>query len=102
MLLREGTSKGFVRRLMAERFPDLNFERQKKVVSINYFRSILLHEGPRAWESVGGVPSLEALGVVDARKVRLLIEGVLASRDTRQAHLVWEILGLEVWARARI
>jgi asparagine synthetase B (glutamine-hydrolysing) len=101
LLMAQGRNKGLVRLMMAERFPELGFERKKKVNSIDYFRSTVLREGRRAWESIGGVQSLATLGVVDGLMVGSMIDGILARGDMKQAHLIWELLGLEVWARNR-
>ena len=45
-LNRGGRSKGLVRDMLARRFPHLGFERQKKVVAIDFFRSVsITHVG---------------------------------------------------------
>jgi asparagine synthase (glutamine-hydrolysing) len=102
LLLRGGRGKGLVRHMLAERFPDLGFESQKKVVSTGFFRSIMLRETTQAWETTGGVSVLDELGVVDARGFERAVRSIVERRDLMAAYRIWDVLSLEAWARGRI
>jgi asparagine synthase (glutamine-hydrolysing) len=102
LLNRGGVAKGLVRRMVAERFPGLGFERQKKVVVTNFFLDRMLKEGAYAWQEFGGVPTLGQLGLVDESAVRLTVETILTRRQAGQAFRIWDLLNLESWVRPRI
>jgi asparagine synthase (glutamine-hydrolysing) len=97
-----GRNKGLARSLLAERFPELGFERQKKIVSINYFASLVGEEGPRAWRDLGGMEALGSLGVVDGPRAAETMEPALRLRDARTAGTYWNLLVLESWVRQRM
>lgn len=100
-LNRGGRSKGLVRQAMARRFPQLGFEAQKKVVSQNYFGSIVAEQWEQSWQRLGGVPALGRLGVVDEKLLRADTSSVLERRERRRYFNLWDVLNLEVWARER-
>jgi asparagine synthase (glutamine-hydrolysing) len=102
LLNRGGVAKGLVRRMVAERFPGLGFERQKKVVATNFFLGRMLKEGAHAWQVFGGVPTLGKLGLVDESAVRLAVETILTRRQAGQAFRIWDLLNLESWVRPRV
>jgi hypothetical protein len=102
LLNRGGVAKGLLRQMVAERFPGLGFERQKKVIATNFFLGRMLKEGARAWQVLGGVPALGHLGLVDEDMVRLAVEAILTRRQARQAFRIWDLLNLESWVRPRI
>jgi len=101
LLNRGGRSKGLVREMLARRFPALGFERQKKVLSLNFFRSRMLQEGRTAWTAVGGVPTLVELGVVDEGLLRSALSRISAGKEIQDAQLVWDVLNMEMWLRGR-
>jgi asparagine synthetase B (glutamine-hydrolysing) len=101
-LLNQGVrTKGMVREAIARRFPDLGFERHRKVFAFNFFSTIVRTQGPAAWERLGGAPALAALGVVDARLVNDLASRLFARGEMREMSQLWDILHLEAWVRAR-
>jgi asparagine synthase (glutamine-hydrolysing) len=102
LLLRGGRGKGLVRHMLAERFPDLGFESQKKVVSTGFFRSIMLREATRAWQTTGGITALDELGVVDARGFDDAVRSIVSRQDLTAAYRIWDVLSLEAWARGRL
>ena len=102
LLNREGRSKGLVRQSLAHRFPQLGFERQKKVAFANVFQSMMLQDGKKAWQAMGGTPALAELGVVDPERLGSTIEGILAGNQLRQAYRIWDVLKLESWIRPRL
>lgn len=101
VLNRGGRSKGLVRQAMARRFPHLGFEAQKKVVAVNYFASVVHREWQGGWERLGGVPTLERLGIVDVSKMEPTFREHLATQQTRNYFNMWDTINLEVWARER-
>ncbi len=100
-----GRSKGLVRGMLARRFPQLGFERQRKVAATPVVRNYLVREGAAAWRTMGGARALAELGVVDGRAVETLVEEALNDpgppEKIRHAYRLWDILALETWARAR-
>ncbi len=99
-LHRGGRSKGLVRRWLAQRFPALGFERQKKVIATGFFRDTVLAEGPEVWREVGGPKALGELGVVDPRQADLLMDEILV-KSPAEAHRIWGMLNIEAWVRPR-
>lgn len=102
LLLKGGRSKGLVRESMARQFPHLGFERQKKVISLDFFNSTLFNEGRKAWQALGGTPALVTLGIVDEERLKPAMEGFLYSNRYQQIQRIWEILSLESWLQSRI
>jgi asparagine synthase (glutamine-hydrolysing) len=102
LLNRGGRAKGLVRDALARRFPNLGFQRQRKVNSVRFATSLLFSETAMAWASVGKAQALAEAGVVDAERVGPEIERLLtAGTDARSMQTVWDILNLEVWLRSR-
>jgi len=99
LLNRGGRLKGLVRYTVANRFPDLGFERHKKVAATNFFRRIIREEGPAVWRAMGRPHGLEALGVVDGREVHNTVSALLGGLDPSQFFRVWDVLALESWVR---
>jgi asparagine synthetase B (glutamine-hydrolysing) len=98
LLSRGGRSKGLVRESVSRRFPGIGLDRQRKVSGRMFYRDILAREGAAALDSVGGLTTLDTLGVVNGRQAR---EAALrATGDPRQRAHVWELANLETWARA--
>jgi asparagine synthetase B (glutamine-hydrolysing) len=102
LLNQGGRSKGLVRTMLEQRFPQLDFGTQKKIVSLDFFRSTMLNEGERAWRSMGGVPALAELGIVDAVAVDRVLREILDHRRQSDAFRIWDILNLEAWLRPRL
>ncbi len=102
LLSKGGRSKGLVRQSVAHRFPELGFERQKKVITTNFFNSTMLREGKKAWQVMGGTPALAELGIVDAVRLGSTVEGILTGNQPRQAYRIWDVLTLEAWLRPRL
>lgn len=102
LLNKGGRSKGLVREELARRFPQLGFDRQKKLVSLNFFRSTVLREGKAAWDSLGGAFALADLGVVEPSILSRRIDDVFATQDAAWVDQLWYILSLETWVRSRL
>ena len=103
LLNRGNRTKAMVRQTVARRFPGMNFERQKKVQSVNFFSSILAEEVPRLWQAMDGAPALAELGIVYPpaldSAVRELLRG---TRPAAQTHRIRDILFIEAWLRSRL
>ncbi len=99
---RGGRNKGLVRDQLAKRFPALGFERHRKVSASTFFSERMAAEGPAAWERLGGVKRLAALGIIDPRKAeeaaRADISTIVRSGNIR----VWEMLNLESWVSGKV
>jgi asparagine synthetase B (glutamine-hydrolysing) len=106
LLNQGGRSKGLVRGTLARRFPELGFERHRKITGTPVVRSMFTLEGEAAWRRTGGATALAELGIVDEAGASRLLAGLL-NEDTRKspeknayAHRIWDILALEAWARS--
>ena len=97
MLNRGLRTKALVRDMLARRFPEMGFARQKKVVPSGYFESVALEEGPKLWKSMNGTPHLTELGLVDESTLQPQIEAVLAGRKQNQRYISWRVLNAEAW-----
>lgn len=101
LLNQGGRSKGMVRQSLARRFPNLGFDRQKKVTSTNFFQTIMLEQGKHAWEMMGGTSALADMGIVEPELLQSHIFNILENPQMRrQAHRIWDVLNLEAWVRA--
>ena len=97
LLIRRGRAKGLVRETVAKRFPNLGLERQKKVASTSFFHSVLRREVPGLWRASGGVPALAALGIVDDKQVRTMVDASVREDSRDSLMRVWELLNLDAW-----
>jgi asparagine synthase (glutamine-hydrolysing) len=102
VLNKGGRNKGLVRYMLQQRFPDLGFERQKKVISLDFFRSQLLRDGAQVWKAFGGATALADLGIVNATALNTTVERVLSNNDPANAPIIWETLSVEAWLRPRV
>ena len=93
-----GRTKGLVRQTVARRFPALGLERQRKVRSATFFRSLLLREGPALVDAAGDFPALSALGIVDGQATRVFFRNGLKESGPRSIR-IWHLLNLEMWVR---
>jgi asparagine synthase (glutamine-hydrolysing) len=98
LLDRGGRSKGLVRPALAERFPSLGFDRQRKAAATSFYQEMLAAEGRVLVDRLGGFPALGALGVVDPAAARTFVDDTMA-RDPKKLHRVWDLLNLETWVR---
>jgi len=102
-LNRGGRSKGLVRDSVARRFPDLGFERQRKVLGVNFYRSLVEQDGADIWRELGGAKTLKSLGIIDEKGLDSFMKPRLnRPRDARDAHELLTVLNLETWARCQM
>jgi len=103
LLIHDGRSKGLVRRSLARRFPNLGFERQRKMEATSFYASLIYKDGGDIWQELGGARTLASLGIIDERAYRPVLDRLLRRReDGTSAHRVWTVLNLETWARAQV
>jgi asparagine synthase (glutamine-hydrolysing) len=109
LLMRDGYSKGLVRRSLAQKFPQLDFGRQRKITASGFYRSVLISEGVAAWKHMGGAEALAELGIVepaelDRQMTRLFQQNTAMSTeaDPGKAYQIWYVLSLEAWLRPRL
>ncbi len=98
MLDRGGRSKGLVRPALAQRFPALGFDRQRKAAATPFYQQMLAAEGQPLVDKLGDFSALGELGVVDPIAARQFVDATIA-RDPKKLHRVWDVLNLETWVR---
>jgi asparagine synthase (glutamine-hydrolysing) len=99
LLTMNGREKALVREAVNSRFPGVGFGRQKKATATPFFQERLQRELIGAWDRVGGVAALGALGVVDPQICEQSVAPILASGNLRRMHGLWDVLNLEAWVR---
>ena len=98
-----GRTKGLVRGMLARRFPELGFERQKKVIATSFATDAFVSELPKLLEDMDGARTLRDFGVVDQAQIdEALARMVSDPREWRTSHWLWHLVSLEVWVRARV
>jgi asparagine synthase (glutamine-hydrolysing) len=109
LLMRNGYSKGLVRQSLAERFPQLGFDRSRKVTASGFYRSVMIREGVEAWKNFGGARALADLGIVDGVALDRHMNDLfrrgnvgLSGADPGKAWQIWYVLSTEAWLRARL
>jgi asparagine synthase (glutamine-hydrolysing) len=98
----KGKSKGLVRQALSDRFPQLGFERQKKIGATSYFQNLVLKEGPELWRAAEGARTLVKLGIVNADALNARVAKLFAGAEPARLYEVWEVLRLERWVRAHL
>jgi hypothetical protein len=87
--------------MLARRFPELGFERQKKVIGREFANDTFVSEVPKALREMGGARALADLGVVDQRQLDHAITRLATDpRERYGSHRLWHVLSLEAWVRA--
>jgi hypothetical protein len=94
-------TKGLVRSSLGRRFPNLGFERQKKVAATSFFRQLIHDEGPSTLDELGDPTALGELGVVDLDRWRRYTRDLFQRDPSVDLARVWFALSSESWARAR-
>jgi asparagine synthase (glutamine-hydrolysing) len=93
-----GRNKGLVRGTLARRFPALGFDRQRKVLSANFFAGIARRQGPDLARRLGSLRGLASLGVVDAARASAFVNRAW-EQDSRTMLTAWELVNFETWVR---
>ena len=102
LLEQGGRTKGLVRGMLARRFPDAGFERQKKVIGNEFAFDTFVTEVPRVLAGMGGARTLSELGIVDQAQLDRAVAGMESDpKERRKSYRLWHVVGLEAWVRAR-
>jgi asparagine synthetase B (glutamine-hydrolysing) len=101
-LMSGGRTKAVVRSTVARRFPDLGFERHRKVDATSFFGRAIQQEGPAAWRHSGGTPALVELGLVSPSDLAPVVNGLFAGEVPRENEVIWNVLNLEAWVRGKV
>ncbi len=103
LLMQDGRSKGLVRASVARRFPNLGFERQRKVEATSFYASLIYRDASEYWQQSGGARTLADLGIIDERILNPIMDRLLTGRrNGSSAHRVWSVLNLESWTRSHV
>jgi len=94
-----GRTKALVRRTVAQRFPALGLERQRKLSGTSLYSSLLRRES-RALADIAGVfPTLSNLGIVSGRGLQAYVRKTLERPDLG-VQRGWPPINLELWSRS--
>jgi asparagine synthetase B (glutamine-hydrolysing) len=88
-----GISKGLVRQTVASRFPQLGFERQRKVTAVRFFADMVRKECPP--EALG------ALNIVDPAGARAFLCNAWTA-SPQELGRAWNLINLESWTRRQL
>jgi asparagine synthase (glutamine-hydrolysing) len=102
LLTEGGRSKSLVRRMLERRFPELGFERHKKVLATSLFTRIMVVEGQEVWRTMAEPFALEVAGVVEKSRVNSLVRGIFGGQQLEEVSRFWNLISLEAWLRPRI
>jgi len=102
LLTEGGRSKSLVRQMLERRFPELGFERHKKVLATNFFVRVMVEEGREVWRTMEGPFALESAGVVDRSRINSLVRGIFDGSDVNDVSRLWNVISLEAWLRLRL
>ena len=102
LLNRGDRAKALVRETLANRFRGLGLDRQKKVIASRYFTSVMLGQGRRIWDRIGGAQALGELGVIHTERLDEFARRAFNSNDVRMANRIWQLLNFESWVRPRM
>jgi asparagine synthetase B (glutamine-hydrolysing) len=96
-------AKGLVRQMLARRFPEIGFERQKKVVATRFSTALLLTEGPHVWKSIGSLTALAEAGIVEGKAASEVVERAFTKPSgPRDVYTGWNLVTSECWLRSRL
>lgn len=101
LLIVDGREKSIVRKTIARRFPDLGFEKQKKVMASNFYFSNLVAGGNLAFKRFGGLQYLEKLGIISSFDGDRIFSAILNNPDYRIAFQAWELINFEAWLQRK-
>jgi hypothetical protein len=100
-LNRGGRSKGLVRATVARRFPQLGFERHRKVTALHFFANLCRREGPALGEQLADFTALGSLGIVNPAGARDFMRRAWRS-SPKEVGRAWNLVNLESWARTQL
>ena len=95
-----GRAKSVVRRTMANRFPGLGLEHQKKRSGTGFYARVLDREIPALWARHRAIPALKDLGIVDGTKAIAMADRSVESKTGTGLVSIWDLMNLDVWVQA--
>lgn len=101
ILHRGGMTKALLRDPAVRRFPDLGFDRQRKLGATPFARSFLKEQAYGTLTAMGGLRRLEELEIVAAKRFEHWAVEDLAKEKSLDNIRIWYSLSLESWVRAR-
>jgi len=99
VLFQDGWTKTPLRRLVAQRFPQVALPR-KKVDFTQMLHNILRKQGKAVWHAMKGIPALQAVELVDHDAIARHMDDYFNGRNDKWT-LVWAILSTESWLHQR-
>jgi asparagine synthetase B (glutamine-hydrolysing) len=99
-----GRMKGLVRKVVADRFPALGFESQKKVEVKGLLFAILAKEAPGIWRERGGANAFAKLGLVDKKGFDAHFFGILGGKFATHTKVckLFDLMNMEAWLANRL
>ena len=98
-LIAGGVSKAKLRRLVADRLPDVMM-RSKKVDFSEIADAVLRSEGPLSRERLGGLTILSDLNIVDGKRLEAEVDSYFRGENKHRS-LVWRVISTEAWLQRR-
>jgi hypothetical protein len=101
-LVAHGRAKALAAELAATRVSAYRDHWPATVYGDSLWRGSLAAEGAAAWSSLGGLPVLASLGIIDEARFRRQVQAPVASRTSAEAARIIRALILERWLQVRI
>ena len=101
LLIMDGRSKWLLRRKLGQRLPGLGLERRGKTSAAHVFRGLLDREAPRAWQGLGGLPTLERIGAVRTADIQSGLQSRSLVEKAGGVGRLYTLLNLEAWVQER-
>ncbi len=94
-------TKALVRQTVDRRFPELGFERQRKVGALDFFSGLVRREAPSLAAQVADFKGLASLDIVVPARLRSYLDQAWHGTPW---HLgaAWNIVNMEVWIRRQL
>ena len=102
LLIMDGRSKWLLRRKLGQRLPGLGLEKRGKTSAAHVFRGLLDREAPRAWQALGGLPTLERIGAVSTADIQSGLQSRSLVERTGGVGRLYTLLNLEAWVQERV
>jgi asparagine synthetase B (glutamine-hydrolysing) len=94
-------TKALVRQALERRFPTLGFERQRKVLALDFFTGLVRSQGPGVAAGVADFKGLASLDIVVPAATRTYLDQAWRG-DAWHVGSAWNILNTEVWIRSQL
>lgn len=92
-------SKSLIRSMLVQWFPELEFERQRKVISSDFAKAVFQQELPKLWAELGGPRRMRELGLVEPDRYQKALSPRMKSDTMRDLNEVWHGASIEAWIR---